>query len=367
MKTLFIVSKGIGKPSDETIRRLEAEDKIPRASLMEDELNTRLLDERYLDKVSGFWRLLYRLLPTDLAMIIEAWRVHRQYDAVVSYYERVGFPFAYLQKLLGSRVPHIVLTTWFSSRQKAWFLKRIHDHAAKIITWSSNQYRVATEKLEIPQDHIRLIKRGIDQEFWRPMEANGTDTICSAGMEMRDYPTLIKAIQPLDIPCHIAAGKARGQLFESVKKLYSMDDLPSHITVGRKSPTELRRLYARSRFVVIPLLPTDTDNGLTVILEAMAMGKPVICSNVEGQIDVIRDGITGIYVPQGDPDALREVIRDLWNDPERAERMGRSARRYIETYHTLEQFVDSVKQEVTGSVEGRRNVWQEEQVEGVGV
>jgi glycosyltransferase involved in cell wall biosynthesis len=173
-----------------------------------------------------------------------------------------------------------------------------------------------------------------------------TDIICSAGMEMRDYPTLIRALKPLNIPCHIATGEARGKLFDTVKKLYAMNDIPSHITIGAKNKEELRQLYARSRFVVVPLLPTDTDNGLTVILEAMAMGKPVICSKVEGQIDVIHDNVTGIYVPQGDPKALRKAIKDLWNNPERAEKMGRAARRHIEKYHTLEQFVKTIKQEV---------------------
>lgn len=346
MKTLFIISKGINKPSDETIRQLEMEDKVPRTSYMENELNTQLLDERYLNNISGFRRILYRWLPTDLTQLIEAWIIHKKFDAVVSYYERVGFPFAYLQKLLGSKVPHVVLTTWFSSEKKAWFLKRIHNHVQKIITWSSKQYHFAINKLDIPPSNIKLIKRGVDQDFWRPIDSQ-TDMICSAGMEMRDYPTLIRAIKSLNIPCHIATGKARGQLFESVKKLYSMDDIPSHITIENKNPTELRRIYARSRFVVVPLLPTDTDNGLTVILEAMAMGKPVICSKVDGQIDVIEDGVTGMYVSQGDPEALREAIQDLWNDPERAEKMGKAARRYVEKNHTMEQFVASVKQEVS--------------------
>lgn len=354
MKTLFIISEGINKPSDKTIRKLEADDKAPRTSLMEDELNTKLLDERYLNNIRGFRRLIYRWLPTDLVQLIEAWYIHKQFDAVISYYERVGFPFAYLQKLLGSTIPHIVLTTWFSSKQKVWFLKRIHDSVSRIITWSSNQYCFATDKLNIPPENIRLIKRGTDQKFWHPVESE-TDTICAAGMEMRDYPTLIKAMMTLDIPCHIATGKARGKLFGSVKELYAMDDIPSHITISPKKPTAMRELYARSRFVVVPLLPTDTDNGLTVILEAMAMGKPVICSKVDGQIDVIQHGVTGIYVPQGDPIALRNAIKDLWNNPARAKSMGEAARRYIEKYHTLEQFVDSVKEEVCKALGNEMN------------
>lgn len=355
------------KLSDEEIRKLEAEDKAPRTSLMEEVLNTQLLDERYLNSITGFRRVIYQWLPTDLTQLLEAWFIHKQFDAVISYYERVGLPFAYLQKLLRSDTPHILLTTWFSSKQKVWFLKRIHKHITKIITWSSNQYRFAINELHISSERIRLIKRGTDQMFWRPIKSPTTDIICSAGMEMRDYPTLIQAVKSLDVPCHIATGKARGQLFETVNKLYAMDDIPSHITIGSKPPTELRQLYARSRFVVVPLLPTDTDNGLTVILEAMAMGKAVICSKVEGQVDVIQDGVTGIYVPQGDPKALREAISYLWNDPARAEKMGEAARKYIEKYHNAEQFVEAIKQEVSKAMIKNRANRKSYDIEGVEV
>lgn len=350
MKTLFIVSAGLNKLSDEEIIKRELEDKAPRTSLMEKELNTQLLDERYLNNITGLRQKIYQFLPTNLIQLIEALLIHKKFDAVVSYYERVALPFAYFQKLFRSKTPHILLTTWFSSKQKSWFLKRVHNHLAKIITWSSNQYSFAINQLRIPPENIKLIKRGVDQVFWRPIESQ-TNTICSAGMEMRDYPTLIQAMKSSNIPCHIATGEARGQLFETVKELYSIEDIPSNITIGEKNPTELRQLYARSRFIVIPLLPTDTDNGLTVILEAMAMGKAVICSAVEGQIDVIQEGVTGFYVPQGDPKALREAIEYLWNDPERAKKMGNAARKYIEKYHTVEQFVDSIKQVVTNSLE----------------
>lgn len=339
----------MNKPSDNEILRMEERDEAPRTKLLENELNTQLLDERYINSITGFRRHIYRRLPINLVQLIEAVYIHNKFDAVVSYYERVGLPFAFVQRLLGSKVPHVLLTTWFSSRQKAWFLKKVHHTLAKIITWSSNQYNFALKVLNIPPEDIRLIKRGVDHHFWRPIEFE-TDIICSAGMEMRDYPTLIKALKPLDIPCHIATGASRGKIFDTVKKLYSIDDIPNHISIGEKKPLEMRELYSRSRFVIVPLLPTDTDNGLTVILEAMAMGKAVICSKVDGQIDVIKDGITGVYVPQGDPDALRKTIKELWEHPEKAEQMGKAAREYIEKYHKLEQFVASIKEEVVNSI-----------------
>jgi glycosyltransferase involved in cell wall biosynthesis len=116
---------------------------------------------------------------------------------------------------------------------------------------------------------------------------------------------------------------------------------------------ELRDLYARSRFVVVPLRPTDTDNGVNVILEAMAMGKPVICSRTRGQVDVIEDGVTGFFVPVGDPDALRARILSLYTDPERAKAMGRAARAYVEKHHALEGFCRSVKGAIDASLDGK--------------
>lgn len=120
------------------------------------------------------------------------------------------------------------------------------------------------------------------------------------------------------------------------------------------SKPELRKLYSRCRFLVISLLLTDSDNGQTAILEAMAMGKPVICTRVEGQVDVIQDGITGIYVLQGDPEAMHKAIVDLWDDPERADRMGRDARRFIEEHHTADQLAEAVKNELQKVIGNRK-------------
>jgi glycosyltransferase involved in cell wall biosynthesis len=231
---------------------------------------------------------------------------------------------------------------WISKPKKAAVLKRVYSHINTIVLWTSAHRDFAINTLEIPDEKIRFIPYYVDQKFWRPIEQQ-TDMICSVGIEMRDYPTLIEAMRPLEIKCHIAAGETRGIVSSTVKAIYQQGPLPSNIIVGRLLSYELRALYARSRFVVIPLLPSKSDNGLTVILEAMAMGKAIICSRTAGQRDVIQEGKTGIFVPQGDPQALREAIQYLWNHPEEAERMGREGRTYIEIHNTWEQFITNVK------------------------
>lgn len=352
MKTLYIIAKGIDKLSDEEIKALEEKNRHPRVSLLEDALSAEVLDERYLTGNVPAWRSwLLKLLPVGAAQIIETLFVHHKYDVIFTHSERVGLPLAFIMKYLGIKTPHVMIVSRITSmnekksKQKMWLLKYAKDALDRILIWSSVQRKIAIHQLGVDPEKIKLIKRGTDQRFWHPTPAN-TDMICSVGMEMRDYPTLIEALRPLDIPCHIAVGAARGQIFETVKKLYDIPELPENIEVGRKDYEELREMYNRCRFVVVSLLPTDSDNGLTAILEAMAMGKAVICTRVEGQVDVIREGVTGIFVPQGDPVAMREAIQKLWNNPGLAEEMGAAGREYIEENHSVEQFVNDISKEV---------------------
>ena len=82
----------------------------------------------------------------------------------------------------------------------------------------------------------------------------------------------------------------------------------------------------------------------------MAMGKTVICSRVQGQTDIIQDGKTGFFVPQGNVQALREKILYLWNNPDVAASMGKEARKYVEENHSLDTFVHMVKDIVVKNI-----------------
>lgn len=107
-------------------------------------------------------------------------------------------------------------------------------------------------------------------------------------------------------------------------------------------PLALRDLYSRARVVVVPLLDVDSDCGVTVIAEAMAMGKPVVVTGTHGQVDLVRHGENGLYVPPGDPAALRAAIQRLLDDPDEAARMGRAGRALVEERLTLDHWVRTV-------------------------
>lgn len=81
-----------------------------------------------------------------------------------------------------------------------------------------------------------------------------------------------------------------------------------------------------------------------VILEAMAMAKPVIATAVGGNPELVLHGQTGLLVPPADPQALAEAMRSLLADPGRAQSLGRCARARAEEQFTLERMVQETTQ-----------------------
>ena len=79
------------------------------------------------------------------------------------------------------------------------------------------------------------------------------------------------------------------------------------------------------------------------------MERAVICSRTPGQTDVVVDGETGIYVPPGDPQALRNAIDYLLEHPAEAERMGRAGRRRVEQLMSLDCYVERLRDIVQSS------------------
>src|SRR5712692_10457364 len=353
IKTLALVASGSRLPDRSRLGELEAADQFPRTLLFEQVLNSDILDERVVVKFGPSGSFLYKVLPAWLGQILYAYKIMERYDVVISWTSCLALVFAFLLKLTGRRHPHVALLAWISRPKKALLLRLVNSHIDKLILWSSVQRKYAVNDLGIPHAKVALLGRRVDHLFWRPL-ATIDDMICSAGQEMRDYRTLIEAMRTIDIPCHIATGAISGKIYATVKVIGDLGPLPPNVRISLMSPVELRNLYARSRFVVVPLLESDTDNGSTVIEEAMAMGKAVICTRTQGQVDLVEDGITGIYVPPRDVKALRAAIEFLWKNPGVAKTLGMNGRKKIVKRHTFDRFVTDVK-EIVDQVLRERN------------
>jgi len=349
-------------------------------------------------------RLLARMAGKSLAHAWLAFLQRRNYQVIYTDSERVGIPLTLLLKLACARTRHIMLAHLLSPwKKRVWFRwGRLHTHIATILCHSSLQRHIMIEQLGIPAEKIALIPYQVDEHFWRPMspqeawaalnaaatskqlddqratssssEVASAPTICSVGLEYRDYPTLIEAVRGLDVQLEIAAAS----YWSTHRGVDADQPLPPNVHISAHQYLSLRHLYASSRFVVVPLLDVPNQAGITTILEAMAMGKAIIVSGTRGQIDTVRDrrnngfgridrkalpGFldapevpeelrhlpTGFYVRPGDTAELRKAISYLLAHPDVADELGRNGRRVFTALMTLDAFTGRIAQIVQAS------------------
>jgi len=75
------------------------------------------------------------------------------------------------------------------------------------------------------------------------------------------------------------------------------------------------------------------------LLEALAMGRPVVASRVNGVPELIEDHKTGLLVPPRDPQALARAIRDMLSDPAAASKLGAAGRALVQERFTVDRMV----------------------------
>jgi glycosyltransferase involved in cell wall biosynthesis len=346
-----LVLSGAGKPPDEELRRLIAEDVMPDATSAEDAIGATIVDDRYFAAMPGLWGRIARRMPLLAAEIAEVLLRGKDYDAVVTWSDLPSIVTAGLMRFSRRRPATVAILFWPSKPKKAVPLKLVKKGIDRFLIWPPLQRRFVQEELGLPAERFIDVRARVDTNFWRPMGEPG-DMICCVGQEMRDHGTLLDALRGLDIPCHLATGTG---IFGTTSDLWwnatvGNRPLPPHVTIGRKSHAELRDLYARSRFAVVPLIPSDMDNGITTILEAFAMGRPVIATDSPGQVGVLEDGVNCIRVPPFDADALRAAINELWNDPDKCRRFGAAGRELVVRRHGMDQWTTALVRAVDEAV-----------------
>jgi glycosyltransferase involved in cell wall biosynthesis len=102
---------------------------------------------------------------------------------------------------------------------------------------------------------------------------------------------------------------------------------PHTVFAGRVSDEDLVAYYHACDVFCLPSVTYAEAFGM-VLLEAMACGRPLVTTSLPTGVSAInRDGVTGLRVPPGDADALREALRALLSDDARRRAMGETAQR----------------------------------------
>jgi glycosyltransferase involved in cell wall biosynthesis len=326
------------------LREQIASGKRPRADYLElaRSFNADLIDYAAARTIAGrTGALLEKLGGPNLVLAYACWKVRRNCQAIVTDGEQVGLPLAALLKFTpGARPRHLMIVHVISELKKTVFLDWLGVQSAidRFITYSRWQQRFIEERWKLGGNRVLWTPFMVDQEFFSPERVTPSSgarrQVCAVGLERRDYETLLRAVEDLDLHMVIAAASPWAKHAEGV----ATPDIPGNVTVRKFTQYELRQLYADSSFMVMPLQNVKFQAGVTALLESMAMGKAVICSRVPGQTDVVVEGENGRYVPSGDPVALRAEISRLLSQPEEAARLGANGRKFVEGEMNLDLY-----------------------------
>jgi glycosyltransferase involved in cell wall biosynthesis len=261
---------------------------------------------------------------------LDPWRTLRllflqfRYDAVLAYFEASTVGAALFRRMGLLRRP--LLIGDFSAGT-SWRLRKLMQRIALpaadgVLCLSSSQQRVAEESFGLV-GRTFLLGYDVDEGFFDSALSIDGDYVLAVGDDVsRDFTTLFAAMRDLTLPLRLRTSRPVNIPEELAGR--------AEIITRYLSYAELRDLYARARMVVLPLHDMVHPGGITTLVEALSMGKPVICTQSAGVSDLLRDGESMLVVPPENPDELRAAIARLDKDSQLRERLGKAAREQAE-------------------------------------
>ncbi|MBX3011955.1 MAG: GT4 family glycosyltransferase PelF [Caldilineaceae bacterium] len=284
------------------------------------------------------WRLdafvrLYWLLRQRRPAILHTWLFH------------ANIPGRLLGRLAG--VP-IIIGSEHTMGQEGKLRQRLNRLTApladQIICIAQKVADFAHSAIGIPRAKLVVIPNGVDtQSFAPPPTPPTTDRqprifgFVGRLHPVKGLPFLLEAFAQVVAQCPeqqlwlIGEGSERQRLAQQRDAL----GLTKHVTFWGARQDVAALLQQMDLFV----LPSHWEGMPMVLLEAMAVGLPVVATAVGGTPEVVVPGETGYLVPPADPPALAQALLRFCHDPALCQRLGAAGRQRVEQHFSIEQNV----------------------------
>ncbi|MFH1537893.1 MAG: glycosyltransferase family 4 protein [bacterium] len=254
-----------------------------------------------------------------------------------------------------------------SPLKKAFFIRGerfLGRFADALICVSEESHRLAVENRFVPPERAVCIPNGIDLSSFDPEKTEGTlyeslgiptdaPVVGTVGRldESKDPETFVRAaalvLKEFDGARFILIGDGpfRGALEATARSLGVRDSV---IFAGWRDdvPSLLKDM---SVFVLSSL----REGMPLTLIEAMAMAKPAVATDVIGNREVVVDGETGLLVPPREPEKLGEAVAKLLKDEELMKRLGESGRKRACENYDIKVMARRTEEAYTGLVRNR--------------
>ncbi len=239
---------------------------------------------------------------------------------------------------------HTAITT---STNKLWnsISRLFYKGIDKMFFFSSKHIEISLATGKAPANSLKLIHWGADMQFYNRLTEKYATTapenyFITTGKENRDFTTLMPALaENSNCLTYIYTNRFFNQLnYKGIIDQYAyLPKLKVNYVQGIL-PYDLAIQVTNSYAVLICCLSYPYTVGLTTLVEALALGKPLIASrNPYFEMDIEKEG-AGIYVDYNDTEGWTKAINYLHNNPDIAAKMGENARRLAKTIYNLENY-----------------------------
>lgn len=218
----------------------------------------------------------------------------------------------------------------------------------------SERWKRRLIELGCPEKKILVHRMGIDCKRFsftpRHLQADRRVRLVSIGrlVEKKGVEYAIRAVAKLakvnpNIEYHVVGD---GPMREDLQRLIQELDVDNAVTLhGWKQQQEIVEILNNAHIMLAPSVTSkkgDQEGIPVVLMEAMAMGLPIVSTQHSGIPELIQHGISGLLVPERDVNALSEKLGNLIEHPEVWSEMGRAGRRYVEEYYDIDKLNDQL-------------------------
>lgn len=194
-------------------------------------------------------------------------------------------------------------------------------------------------------DRIRTVYHGVDLPAFAPKgDPRHPRLILSAGTlrTCKGFDDLIRAVGLLrdrgsDAELEIIGEGEEREALEALVRTLKLEDrvrMP-----GYRPQEELIPAYQNAAVVALPAHHEDHFGIPNILIEGLAAGAPVVCTELPSLAELVEHRKSGMFVPERDPEALASALGELLADPARAAEMAAEGRRRVTQHFDMEQTV----------------------------
>lgn len=284
-------------------------------------------------KLNTFKRMFwYFIFPLQIVF------KRKKYRKIIGVQQFFGLNFAFWCRLFHlKKVNDLTVMTFIYKRKSGWVGFLYHQYMKYVVTSKYVDRYICFAKEECNYysdmfgvDSSKFVFVPLGKYMDKDVLVNDEGYIFATGRSNRDYDFLVDTLRNTDYQLIIACDT------------YHPSSIPQNVKVLNDCHgSEMLKLMAKCHCVLVPLKNLKISSGQLVVLQAMSLGKPVICTDADGIRDYVINGSTGFLIDNVE-EQLLAVLNELYFDAKKYTELSNNAKECYLSHFTEDAMYERI-------------------------